>query len=197
MDQTDESEAKTFPVYLQVIQTAQGMPAYSAGFPLLLCQCFVPSPRVGSTFRSERMCTFVSAGHWSTGVCLDQLFLSLFLKICKSVIQMDHPNLNQVIKVQLSPQKFLKENLTDALEENLHVWVNHIYLAVLELTRCVFSPEDNFSGVESQLASQQTHFSSVFSKCILSVFFHTNRLMVPGSAPVHNGKSSSLLWLFF
>lgn len=73
-------------------------------------------------------------------------------------MQMRHPNFKQVIKVQLSPQKFLKVNSIDALEENLHVWVNQIYLAVLELTRWVFSPENNFAEVESQLASQQTHF---------------------------------------
>lgn len=36
-------------------------------------------------------------------------------------MQMHHPNFNQVIKVQLSPQKFLKVNSIDALEENLHV----------------------------------------------------------------------------
>jgi len=66
-------------------------------------------------------------------------------------------------------------------------------LAVLELTRYVFSPENNFSGVKSQLATQQKHLSLVFS----NVFFHTNHLGVPGSAPAHNAKSSSLLWVFF
>lgn len=67
------------------------------------------------------LCTFVSAGHWSTGGCLEQLFPSLFLKIYRLVMQMRHPNFKQVIKVQLSPQKFLKVNSIDALEENLHV----------------------------------------------------------------------------
>lgn len=81
------------------------------------------------------------------------------------------PNFNWVVKVQFSLQKFLKENITDALEENLHVWTNHIYWAVLELKRCVFSPENNFSSAESQVASQQTCFTSVFSKSILCPFF--------------------------
>lgn len=125
MVQNDKSETKMFPVYLQAIQIAQGTPACSAGFPLLLCQCFPLAPRVSIIFRGKRMwwflCTFVSAGRWSTGDCLEQLFLSLFLKICKPVTQMHHPDFNQVIKIQLSPQKFLKESLIDTLEENLHV----------------------------------------------------------------------------
>lgn len=31
------------------------------------------------------------------------------------------PNFNWVVKVQLSSQKFLKETIIDALEENMHV----------------------------------------------------------------------------
>lgn len=54
MDQTDESEAKMFPVYLQVIQIAEGMSACSAGFPLLLYQCVPLAPRVGRTFRNKK-----------------------------------------------------------------------------------------------------------------------------------------------
>lgn len=145
VDQTDKYETKMFPVYLQVIQTAQGMPACSAGFPLLLCQCFLLAPRVGIIFRGKRMgwclCAFVSAGHCSTGVCLEQLFLSVFLKICKPITRMHRPNFNQVIKVQLSPQKCLKESLTDTLEENLRIWVNHLLGSSGAHKMCIFNWE--------------------------------------------------------
>lgn len=194
-DQTEEPGVKMFCVCLQVAQIVQGVPACSAVF---LCSIF-------SVFHWHAVGAASSGVKGWGAVCAHLLVLDTslqrfvwnsysflsFKKIYRPVIQMHHPNFNQVIKVQLSPQKFLKENVIDALEEN------HIYLAVLELTKRVFSPENNFAEVESQLASQQTHFSSVFSKCLLFPFFHANHLVVPGSAPVHNGESSCLLWLFF
>lgn len=161
------------------------MPACSAGLPLVLCQRFPLAPRVGSNFRSKRMgwclCTWVSAGHWSTGVCLEQLFLSFFLKMYKPVIQMHHPNFDQVIKVQLSPQNFLKESYWCTRGKSVCSIKSHL-LGCSGAHKMCISPDNSFSGVESQLASQQTHFSSVFSKCILSIVFHSNRLLVPGSA---------------
>lgn len=43
------------------------------------------------------------------------------------------PNFIWVVKVQFSRQAFLKETITDALEEYLHVSTNHVYLEVQEL----------------------------------------------------------------
>lgn len=44
-----------------------------------------------------------------------------FCLFLKKSIEMCSPNFNWVVKVQLSPQKILKETVTDALEENLHI----------------------------------------------------------------------------
>lgn len=60
------------------------------------------------------------------------------------------------------------------------------------------SPENNCSGLESQITSEHMHFSSVLSKRILSIFLHTNQPFGGAwTCSCAKSEDSSLLWLFF